>query len=45
MIRFGIAPAVATRDLTAYRELAPRNIAFDGSRKVYVNGEKFKSLV
>ncbi len=36
MDRFGIAPAVATRDLAAYRELAPKNIDFDGSRKVYV---------
>lgn len=34
--RFGIAPAVATRDLAAYRELAPKNIDFDGSRKLYV---------
>lgn len=34
--RFGIAPAVATRDLAAYRELAPQNIDFDASRKVYV---------
>jgi len=34
--RFGIAPAVATRDLAAYREMAPDNVAFDGKRKVYV---------
>lgn len=34
--RFGIAPAVATRDLAAYRELAPENIDFDGSRKLYI---------
>ena len=34
--RFGIAPAVATRDLAAYRDAAPTNIEFDGSRKVYV---------
>lgn len=39
--RFGIAPAVATRDLAAYREYAPQNIAFDGSRKVYVPTEGF----
>lgn len=42
--RFGIAPAVATRDFTAYRELAPQNIDFDGSRKVYVPGERFSPV-
>lgn len=36
MDRFDIAPAVATRDLGAYRELAPKNIDFDSKRKVYV---------
>lgn len=41
MERFGIAPAVATRDFTAYRELAPQNIDFDGRRKVYIPGEYF----
>ena len=35
MDRFDIAPAVATRDLGAYRELAPQNIDFDSKRKVY----------
>ena len=42
--RFGIAPAVATRDLAAYRELAPANIDFDGSRKLYVPGADFAPL-
>jgi hypothetical protein len=41
MQRFKIAPAMATRDFTAYRELAPRNIDFDGRRKVYVPSERF----
>ena len=41
MERFGIAPAVATRDFTAYRDLAPQNINFDGRRKVYVPSEHF----
>jgi len=40
--RFGIAPAVATRDLAAYREVVPENIAFEGSRKRYVIGEGFQ---
>jgi hypothetical protein len=44
MDRFGIAPAVATRDLAAYRELAPQNIDFDGSRKVYVPTADFSPL-
>ena len=44
MDRFGIAPAVATRDLAAYRELAPKNIDFDGSRKVYVPTEGFVAI-
>lgn len=39
--RFGIAPAVATRDFTAYKELAPQNIDFDGRRKVYIPSERF----
>ena len=44
MDRFGIAPAVATRDLAAYRELAPGNIDFEGSRKVYICREPFAPL-
>jgi hypothetical protein len=39
--RFGIAPAVATRDFTAYREFAPQNIDFDGRRKVYIPSKRF----
>jgi WYL domain len=45
MDRFGIAPAMATRDFTAYRELAPRNIDFDGRRKVYVPSERFAPVI
>lgn len=41
MDRFGVAPAVATRDFAAYRELAPRNMAFEGSGKRYVLGSAF----
>ena len=44
MDRFGIAPAVATRDFTAYRDLAPQNIEFEGSRKVYVPSAKFSPV-
>lgn len=44
MERFSIAPAVATRDLAAYRELSSANIAFDGRHKIYVLGEHFSPL-
>ncbi|OGT88616.1 MAG: WYL domain-containing protein [Gammaproteobacteria bacterium RIFOXYA12_FULL_61_12] len=44
MDRFGIAPAVATRDLAAYREMAPDNIGFDGRRKVYIPAEGFQPV-
>jgi hypothetical protein len=44
MERFGIAPAGATRDLAAYRELAPNNVAFEGRRKVYVTGPNFSPV-
>ncbi|MBU9212329.1 helix-turn-helix transcriptional regulator [Burkholderia multivorans] len=42
--RFGVAPAGATRDLALYREIAPQNIAFDGSSKVYRIGKDFAPI-
>jgi hypothetical protein len=39
--RFGVAPPGATRDLALYREIAPKNIEFDGSGKVYRIGKQF----
>ena len=42
--RFGVAPAGATRDLALYREVAPQNITFDGSNKVYRIGQAFSPL-
>ena len=42
--RFGVAPAGATRDLALYREVAPHNITFDGSNKVYRIGQAFSPL-
>jgi len=42
--RFGVAPAGATRDLALYREIAPKNIEFDGSSKVYRIGKHFAPL-
>lgn len=42
--RFGVAPAGATRDLALYREIAPKNIEFDGSNKIYRIGKDFVPL-
>lgn len=42
--RFGVAPAGATRDLALYRELAPENIEFDGSNKIYRIGKNFAPI-
>jgi hypothetical protein len=42
--RFGIAPAVATRDIGAYREIIPENIDFDGRRKVYIPTSHFQPI-
>lgn len=39
--RFGIAPAVATRDFAKYRDIFPSNISLDGKTKSYVIGEYF----
>jgi hypothetical protein len=41
MQRFGIAPAVATRDFALYRELFPNNIDFDNKSKSYVIAHTF----
>lgn len=42
--RFGVAPAAATRDLALYRKVAPQNIEFDGSHKIYRIGNAFSPL-
>jgi hypothetical protein len=42
--RFGVAPAGATRDLALYREIAPQNITFDSSNKIYRIGQAFSPL-
>lgn len=41
MKRFGVAPAVATRDFALYRSLFEDNITFDKLSKIYVIGERF----
>lgn len=42
--RFGIKPAAATRDITLYSELAPKNLTYDTKAKAYVRSENFKPL-
>jgi len=42
--RFGVAPAGATRDIALYREIAPQNIEFDGSSKVYRISKQFQPI-
>lgn len=39
--RFGIAPAVATRDFAKYKEQFPANIRLNSKSKSYVIGEEF----
>jgi hypothetical protein len=41
MQRFGVAPAVATRDFSVYRGLFPGNIRFDERSKSYLFGDDF----
>lgn len=42
--RFRTGPAGATRDIAMYRTLAPENLEFDGTNKVYVPSTKFRPL-
>lgn len=42
--RFGVKPAAASRDLAAYRELAPSNLEYDTSRRCYRVAPGFKPI-
>ena len=42
--RFGIQVAAATRDIAAYKEIAPGNISYDTRSKVYMHGADFKPV-
>lgn len=44
MARFGVSPAVATRDFALYRELAPENLTLNTSTKAYETGQNFVAL-
>ena len=42
--RFQTGPAGATRDIALYRSLAPENLDFDGTSKLYVPSANFQPL-
>lgn len=42
--RFGIQQAAATRDLALYRQLAPDNLVFDPSAKIYLLAPTFRPM-
>jgi hypothetical protein len=42
--RFGVKPAAATRDIGAYRELAPGNLEYDPVSRCYRPSQSFKPL-
>jgi hypothetical protein len=44
MRRFGVKEAAATRDLALYRSLAPGNLRFDGTEKIYLCADGFAPL-
>ena len=42
--KFGVSVPHASADLSLYRELAPSNMHYDGSRKRYLAGDDFKPI-
>ena len=42
--RFGVKPAAASRDLTAYKEVAPRNLEYDSVARCYRPTNAFKPV-
>ncbi|OAI29442.1 helix-turn-helix transcriptional regulator, partial [Methylomonas koyamae] len=42
--RFGIKEAAATRDITLYKELAPKNLEYDTKVKTYIQRDGFSPL-
>lgn len=42
--RFGIKEAAATRDITEYRGLAPENLLYDQTNKIYKRSDSYKPL-
>lgn len=42
--RFGIKAAAATRDLSLYKEIAPKNLEYDTRAKTYIQSDHFKPI-
>ncbi len=42
--RFGIKEAAATRDITLYKELTPKNLEYDTKAKAYIQRDSFSPL-
>lgn len=42
--RFGIKAAAATRDISLYKELAPKNLIYDTKAKAYIGADQFEPL-
>lgn len=42
--RFGIKAAAATRDISLYKKLAPKNLIYDTKAKTYIEADQFKPL-
>ncbi|WP_282110959.1 helix-turn-helix transcriptional regulator [Shewanella algicola] len=42
--RFGIKAAAATRDLSLYKNIAPKNLTYDTKAKAYIKSENFEPI-
>ncbi len=42
--RFGIKAAAATRDISLYKELAPKNLIYDTKAKTYIESDTFEPV-
>ncbi len=41
---FDMGPAMATRDFAAYREIAPKNLVYDATKKTYLKSPGFERI-
>ncbi len=44
VIRFGIKEAAATRDITLYKDIAPKNLEYDTKAKAYIQRDGFTPI-
>ena len=42
--RFGIKAAAATRDISSYKDIAPKNLTYDTKAKTYIESDNFKPV-